>query len=1177
MTTYTDVFGSDTVPPAEQGYAAIALTADSTLEWPEFYSGTGDTVAAVMDVTPDAGGRSILLPDATKVSVGRDMLFRNLGAFSFSVKDSTGTLISTVAAGAAHYIYLTVNSTAAGSWGLILFGVGTSSVDAATLIGYGIKAIGASLNQSHPTSISATDLSIGASYRAKTVIGTAAGTSTVSLTSVVTLGDDFFFFYRNAGAGTATIDPAGAELIDGQSTLDVQPGESLILVCSGAAWYSVGYGRSMLYQFTQLTYDVSAGGPFTLSASEASNKLITFIGNPGADVIVYAPQVVAVYYLYNNLSTAYSINFKTTAGAGVGIIQSQRVIAICDGTLIVSAQTLIASTSISLVNGSAAAPALNFASSTNTGFFLNGANGLGIAIAGVAAVLWDDSGNISLPGDFNIDINSGKITLDAATGNFYTAGSFSSEDPRNTQQALQCYILPSMDDGCRGYLRAGFDWWSRNQQWGGPFGFMGLVDGATGTAYNGEAATGYIDVNDSGVAIGAAAGQTWRSQGFKVPETQTVAAIWLKLLKVGNPTANFSPFIYTDSGGAPSALHTNGTATAQSGKLHTSDSNGAWYRFPLATPPTLTGGTQYHVVMKSSAATDGSNYWKILSNTASKYPFGGFNTGDGTPTWSANAGYAGLFLIELSATAQTLQASGVFDGKLQFGGSGASGTLTMSRGLCSSIPLHELLDTTENTNYLVGTALTKDATFYDAGYGEDHDRIVVRSNVTTGYAQIDVYSSAGTKTTVTATATDLSSGNHSVGWYVRAKNDGADRVDLFVDGTTYSSGTTLSIPFDKEFSNLGTIWIGGGFALAPTWTQKLDMSVLPSAAGWTWTGTGTEANCMSIQGGKLFQNKNGYASTDTGYYSKATLSLSNANGWAVSMKASVKASPNTKDSEICFVNIQDDTTATELLLSEYYFQSGKTTTPGWTYPQMEGKSYSSVFQIVAKASNYLLFRNRKLAVDGSGKFAGSGTGNKIDWGDASATAGENADVIYSYLAYYNTAWNPPQFTSGSISEFASWSGNQKALWPLLYNGGTFISAKALLGIRDNYLDKSSKIPAKVQRGITSGPTSASASQVLLPEMERFCIGEVIDVSAAASYSNSGAHAAHLLTIAVDGALIEETKVRAESQTATEYFNLATGNKAIRTALGLHKIEAKWFVGSGTGTSDYRNLSISAKV
>ena len=417
MTNFTDVFGAYTVPPAEQGYSALALAADTTLEWPEFYSGTGSVVTAIIDVTPSVGSLSLTYPDATKVSTGRDCLIRNLGSFSFSVKDNAGNILATVLAGTAQYFYLTTNATAAGTWGVIAYGVGTSSVDAATLVGYGIKAITTTLNQSHPTTSTSGDITVDATYRAKVLIGTDTGTTTITLTTVATLGDNFFFMYRNSGSGTATLNPAGSELIDGQLTLEIQPGESLMLVSSGAAWYSVGYGRSLLYQFTQLVYDVTAGGPFTLSSSEASNKLITFIGTPGADVVVTVPQTVSVYYIYNNISTAHAVTVKTSAGVGVAVTQTARIIAICDGTYVVSAQSVTANTQISLVNGNVTNPALNFAASTNTGLYLNGASGLGIAIAGVAALLFDNSGNMTTTKTLN------GLTITTTVGGVLTVAS----------------------------------------------------------------------------------------------------------------------------------------------------------------------------------------------------------------------------------------------------------------------------------------------------------------------------------------------------------------------------------------------------------------------------------------------------------------------------------------------------------------------------------------------------------------------------------------------------------------------------------------------------------------------------------------------------------------------------------------------------------------------------------
>jgi hypothetical protein len=317
-----------------------------------------------------------------EVSVGEDFLIRNTGSETLIVKDNAGTQIATVAIGAASYFYLVNNTTDSGVYGVIGFGVGTSTADAASLVGYGIKAIGASLNQSHPVIPVASSTAIDGTYRAKLVSFT-GGTGTFSLTSAATLGDDYFVMIRNNGTGTLTIDPASSETVDGQSTLQIQPSESLMLISTGTQWYSVGYGRSTLYQFTQLTKDVSAGGTFTLTAAEASNKLLTFVGNPASAVTIIVPSVVSVYYTYSNISTAFSITVKTSAGSGTTVPQGARIIAICDGTNVMSAQSAVANSSVSLTDGSVSVPALFFSSQTNTGLFKYSTNGLGFAVNGV--------------------------------------------------------------------------------------------------------------------------------------------------------------------------------------------------------------------------------------------------------------------------------------------------------------------------------------------------------------------------------------------------------------------------------------------------------------------------------------------------------------------------------------------------------------------------------------------------------------------------------------------------------------------------------------------------------------------------------------------------------------------------------------------------------------------------
>ena len=389
MTTFNDVFGTNTLPPSEYGYQGYTITTDTTLVWPYNSSDAPYTVAKVMNISCQSGN-SLILPDARQVSSGEDMLIRNVGSYLLTVRLPSGVQLHDVEPGTAVYIYLMNNTTEDGIYGALDFGSGSSEVDASTLVGYGIKAIGASLNQSHPVFPYASGALITSTSRAGLVVST-GGVTTFPLAQASSLGDDFFFMFRNDGTGTVTLEPYGTETIDNQLNMQIQPGESLMLVCTGTQWYSVGYGRSILYQFTQLTKDVSAGGTFTLTAAEAENKLITFIGNPSVAVEVIVPSVVSVYYTYSNISTVQDIEVRTSAGTGTVIPQNQRVILICDGTNVLSAQSAVANTSVSLTDGSASNPSLFFASQTNTGLYKSGLLGIGITVDGVARLVFSDT------------------------------------------------------------------------------------------------------------------------------------------------------------------------------------------------------------------------------------------------------------------------------------------------------------------------------------------------------------------------------------------------------------------------------------------------------------------------------------------------------------------------------------------------------------------------------------------------------------------------------------------------------------------------------------------------------------------------------------------------------------------------------------------------------------------
>jgi len=787
------------------------------------------------------------------------------------------------------------------------------------------------------------------------------------------------------------------------------------------------------------------------------------------------------------------------------------------------------------------------------------------------------SGNATITGTIGV---SGQVTSTLADGtaplavisktkvaNLYASRSDS------TEERLVSYLHPHVQTTRRDLVKAGFLPAFFNQQWGGaPMPFE-IVDGATGVMHKFDAMTSYVE-DDSGQAFINGASLTHAYEGFKASQTGTIAAIWVKLYKVGNPANNLQAFIYSDTGGVPNALVTSGTATAQSGKLHTSKTDGEWYRFVFVTPPSETAGTQYHVVMKSSGAVDASNYWVYKRSSVKKYPHGNAGYGDATPAWTAQATTAMNFIIEPVAAGNVLQSGGIFgDGKLVFY---EGSPLNQSGGYCRNLRDIAGFDPTDFTLLLRGTAFTKNKTIWEMQYGMDHDRIVLRCNVTTGFAKVDLYETDGTKHTVTATSVDLSSGDHNIAIRVRAKGDGADILQLYVNGV--SNGTALTsqtITFDTAFGTLGTEWLGGGFAVAPTWTQKLAMGVLPSADSpvWTYSGTATESAAFSVSGGKLYQNKNGYTSLQTGYYERAALSLSNANGYQVAMRIRGSSCPSTKSNSAARLLIYDGTKTNFLSWSEYFAETQSNALNA--SPQFDLKNAMSVLHTSGKGSDFYWFKDGRLTVDGTAVMTNTSGANQISFGDSDAAAGENADVVYDYLAYYNTNNNPPQFTSGSLSEYGLWNGDATSLLAALYNGGTQISIKTYCGVRENWLG-AEVVQRLVQRGITNGPTTTApaASPGQLEEMECFVVGDSLGVNAVATIQNSGTNDNYVCPF-IDGVPF----ITRTSFTSTNFYALSLPIRAEKkVGFGLHKVGLGKAAGAGTFTASAidRSMTVEAR-
>lgn len=336
--SYQDVFTGSPVQPADVSYRAVNLTADQTLQWSTGTPNTGTALARIMDVTPDAGGWVVTLPVGTGGPTGADALFRNLGAFSFDVRDSTGVPVVTIAATQSVYVYLSDNSTAAGVWESVLFGAGSSQLSAASVASPSVIALAGTLNQAYPITTLSSNYTVVAGDRGTAFVWT-GGAGTLSLTAASTLGDNHFFMVRNSGAGALTIDPSNTEQIDGNATIAINPTESAIILCSGAAFYTVGLGRSVTFAYTKLTKSVAGSSNVTLSATEYANGVMEFTGLLTGNIEVIFPTTINVYYIKNSTTGAYTLTCKTASGTGVSVIQSTQSILFCDGTNLVLPQT----------------------------------------------------------------------------------------------------------------------------------------------------------------------------------------------------------------------------------------------------------------------------------------------------------------------------------------------------------------------------------------------------------------------------------------------------------------------------------------------------------------------------------------------------------------------------------------------------------------------------------------------------------------------------------------------------------------------------------------------------------------------------------------------------------------------------------------------------------------------
>jgi hypothetical protein len=396
MTTYVNPVTGQTVQPSQVGYEQLTIATDTVLQWP--VNGNDSLVVAnIIEITATVAGLKLYMPAATQVSTGQSVLIKNIGSFNVTVVKSDGSTIVAISSGIAQYIYITDNTTDAGTWQSVTFGAGTSSANAGALAGYGLKAISTTLNQAYNTSTYFSSHTFDDADRASFAVW-GGGVGYFRLPSAATVGNNWFVMIRNGGTGILTVYPSGSDTIDGNASQQLQIGESFVVVSNGASGYvSFGYGQSATFFYTILSKSLTGlTSPVTLTNVEAANVIQEYSGVLTANMTVILPPTVQLYTVTNLTTGAYTLTFSTGAvgGSTVSIPQNQTLIIICDGTNVYNANSATVSSlpSLTLNPGTAANPSLNYAGDLTTGMYEPSAGQIGFSLTGVSKMTLESDG-----------------------------------------------------------------------------------------------------------------------------------------------------------------------------------------------------------------------------------------------------------------------------------------------------------------------------------------------------------------------------------------------------------------------------------------------------------------------------------------------------------------------------------------------------------------------------------------------------------------------------------------------------------------------------------------------------------------------------------------------------------------------------------------------------------------
>jgi len=403
MTTpvYTSPFTGTVVTPTDVSYYPLAFSSDQELFWPSTVNGSQPPAARIIDCVASSTGLVVMLPAANQGTLGADILFRNLGAFEFTIVDNTNSTSVTIAPGLSKYFYLIDNTTQAGIWNNVTFGAGTSYADASTLYGNGLAALNGKLVTTQNTVNITSTPTINDGSRAATFVWN-AGTGNLNLPVYSTLTTGWYIGFRNSGTGALNINTVTPSLINNQISITANPGDSgfVFYDVSTQNFYTVGLTAAASASFTAATYDVDAIPGSTLNLASYAPIIQTYIAQSGTRTTTLAvtlPAITQIYILVNNTNqSGYNITFQNEGSSQPPLILSTgNVFTVLSDGVNLYPLTQSSTGLFYAADGTAGAPSYSFNNDVTTGLYLGGPGILGLSANGTQMIYINNSDTLN--------------------------------------------------------------------------------------------------------------------------------------------------------------------------------------------------------------------------------------------------------------------------------------------------------------------------------------------------------------------------------------------------------------------------------------------------------------------------------------------------------------------------------------------------------------------------------------------------------------------------------------------------------------------------------------------------------------------------------------------------------------------------------------------------------------